>query len=316
MSNLLFSVFLNSYSDNRPSNAPSLSNVKWNRELDGIPCQNPTSQAAQLAPGENRVLFNGTRSLAQDGTTRYSIALKLFSTNTYVLSGVSGTLPNFRTPRVTGADSSTQITTSINGPVQTFASTGGTPLNLISGGVQVGDYVTIGNLFNALDQGTFQIIALTATSFSIENLLGVIEGPITLGSGYASQLQIFSPAGVQIGDTLVISGGFSPATQGSYKVTAVYANSLEFYSNSPLPQESNILTEAIALYSNAKQLIYLESDSITSVILNGVVVANIEPFVINTNVRPGVFLLKSTVFSLALQNNGINPANIFFASVE
>ena len=205
MPNLNFLVFLNTYSDANSSNAPSLSNFKWDRELKGLPVNNPASLAFSLAPGETKTLFDGSRTLDQDGTTQYSIALKALSSNTYVLTNVSGTAPNFRTPRSPGADATTQITATANGPLRTFTSTGGTALALISGGVVVGDYVGLGNLFNQLNQGEYKILALTATSFTVENELGVAEGPNTLGAGFASQLQIYSAAGVQVGDTLIIS---------------------------------------------------------------------------------------------------------------
>ena len=314
MSKLSFSVYLNAYSDKQSTNAPDLNNVKWNRALNCIPVNNANSQALTVAPGETNVLFNGSRTLAQDSTTNYSIALKPLSTQTYVLSAVSGTLPNFRTPRSTGADATTQVTVTTNGPVVTFTSTAGTNLSL--GGCQVGDFVQVGSNFNPLNQGNWQIIALTANSFSVNNPLGTPEGPIVLGAGFASQIAICSAAGVQVGDTLIISGGFSPVTQGSYVVTAVYANSLEFYTTAVLPQEGPIQTQAISIYSAEKSLIYLESDAPLSVIVNGTTVASILPFIINSCVTPGVFLLKSTVYSLSVNNAGVNPANVLLIAAE
>jgi hypothetical protein len=324
MSKFSMSIFLQSYDDHHSSNAPSRSSLKWNRDLNSIFVNNPTNQADTVAPGETRVVFNGLRTLGQNGSTSYSIALKPLSSNTYVLSWAgAGAAPNFRTPRTTGADATTQVTTVVNGPIVTFTSTGGTNFNLTSGGCIVGDYVTIGNEFNTLNQGTFKLLALTATSFTIENPTAVGEGPITLGSSFATQVQIFSAAGAQVNDTIVISGGFSATTVGSYVVTAVYAESLEFFSASALPIESNIVTQ-VTIYSNAKTLVYIESDSALDVILNGVDIGQIEPFVISNvalpslppKVVPGVFMLKSTIYSLSVTNNGISPANIFFAAVE
>lgn len=320
MSKLSLSVYLNAYSDGQPSNSPGMNNFKWNRDINSMLVENPINQANTIAPGETRALFNGTRTLAQDGTTQYSISLKPLTTNTYVLANVAGTAPNFRVPRVTGADNTTQVTVVVNGPIVTFSSTGGTAFNLSS--TVVGDQVAIGSNFNVLNQGIFTIIAKTTTSFTVEILTGTNEGPITLSA--ASQIQICSAAGVQVGDMLVISGGFSPATQGSYEVAAVYANSLEFIATGLLPIESNIQTQAIALYSDAKTLVYIESDSAVHVILNGVDIGQIEPFTINSGlipsvgqkVIPGIFMLKSTIYSLSVLNSGLNPANVYFAAVE
>ena len=316
MPNLNFLVFLNSYSDPNSSNDPSLNNFKWDREINGLPVSNPLSQAFTLAPGETKILFNGSRTLSQDGTTQYSTSLVPLTSNTYQLSWVGGTAPNFRTPRTTGADATTQITVTQNGPLLTFASTGGTALNLSGGGVQVGDNVSIGNLFSPVNQGVYTIVSFTATSLTVINETGVPEGPITLGSGFAAQLQIYSAAGVQIGDMLVISGGFSQATQGVYVITGVTAETLQFYTTDILPVEGPITTQAIAVYSAAKKLIYLEADQKCTALLNGSNSCQVSPIVINNSVNPGVLMNTSTIYSLSVTNNSLSPANLFLASAE
>lgn len=567
MSKFSLSVYLNAYSDIFPSNAPGQNSFKWNRDLVSAFASNPISDGPlSVAPGETLNFFNGSRTLLQDNTTEYDLALAPLETSVYELSWASGTKPNFRTPRTTGADATTQVNVTVNGPVVTFTSSPGqyakfvgmipgmtssvtitanvlgtagnsvalvgdgsstisalisawntgnpgnavtltlgngaqipnaptfatfnglvnglsssvlltantagtignsislvgdgtsdistlitawnvanpsnqvtltsgtgtqipsagaaasytgtpvgvatpvtitsdsvgsqgnsvelladgissintlianwnisnpsntidlisgnglqiptfgdaiplsggsdagiidlggglaneidlsggatsTPFNLTGGGVVVGDYVAIGSNFNVLNQGTFQIIAVTATSFAVEIITGTNEGPIALGSSFATQIQIFSAAGVQVGDTLVISGGFSKASWGSYEITDVTAQSVEFSSSSALPQESSILTEAITIYSNAKSFVYIESDSVLDVILNTVDIGQIEPFLINNaalpslpqKAVPGIFMLKSTIYSLSVTNNGLNTATVFFAAVE
>lgn len=313
-------VYLNASSDNQcipGSNNPSLSNFKWTRELSGLSVSNPSSSSFSLAPGETKTLFSGTRTLAQDGTTQYSIALKPANTNIYVLSWTGGTAPAFRTSRISGANATTAVTVTLNGPVVTFTSTGGTPFSLLAGGVVVGDYVRIGTLFGVANQGEWQIISLTATSFSVENELGVAEGPIVLGAGFANQVRIYSAAGVQVGDTLLISSGFSPVTQGSYVVTAVADTFLEFSSTEVLPTEGPI-TVQVALYSAAKRLVYLEADQHVTMVLNGVAGNEIEPMVDAhcCGPNPGVFMRTSLVYSMTVTNVSLTVANLFFAGIE
>lgn len=307
-------IYLNAYADTSASNSPSLNSFRWTREINGVPATDPISASPSLAPGESKVLFSGTRTLSHDGTTNYSIALKPLTSNTYVLSVPSGTLPNFRTPRAIGSDATSQITVTRNGPLTIFTSVAGTLLNLAS--VVVGDLVRIGSVFNYLSQGEYKILSKTSTSFTVENQLGVSEGPITLGAGFASQIQIYSSAGVQVNDTIVINGGFSSVSQGSYNITSVGANFLEFYSTAILPQESNIQTNAISIYSSAKSFVYIESDKNVSVLINGSLAVKIEPFVIGSTIQPGVFMLKSTVYSLEVQSASIDTANLFLATVE
>jgi len=314
MSKLNFLVYLNTYSDPSASNNPSLSNFKWTREITGIPVANPVSEAIGLAPGESKTLFNGTRTLQSDLTTEFDIALKPLSASNYRISWSGGTAPQFRTPRDLQTDATTEITVTVNGPIATFASTGGTPMDVTS--VVVGDQVRIGDQFNTLNQGAYKVIAKGANSFTVENFTAVNEGPITLGAGFATQIAICSAAGVQIGDTLVLTSGFSPVTLGSYKITDVAADYVEFYSTGVLPVESGILAPGMAIYSSAKNLVYIESNQKTAITINGSIVSNLEPFIINDSKQPGVFMLKSTVYSLEVTNNSLDSASLFVASVE
>lgn len=182
--------------------------------------------------------------------------------------------------------------------------------------VVVGDIVRIGDQFNILNQGKFKVLAKTANSFTVENFTGVNEGPITLGSTFANQIRIYSAAGVQEGDNIVIKSGFSSVTYGSYKVTDVTDNYVEFYSTAVLPVESGIVSADLAIYSQAKNLIYLESDQKATVTINGVQMASMEPFIINNSRQPGVFMLKATVWSFSVQNNSLDSASCFVATVE
>lgn len=313
MSKLNFIVYLNTYSDACASNNPSLSNFKWTREITGIPAQNPISEALTLAPGESKNLFSGVRALDSDAATEWEIALKPLSTHTYRLSGIAGNLPNFRTPRAIAIDATTEVTTVTNGPIVTFNFTDGTLPDLSS--VVVGDACRIGDQFNQLNQGEFKVLAKTATSFTIENQVAYNE-TVVLGADFEDQIQIYSAAGVQIGDTVIINSGFSLVTQGAYKVTGVAANFIEFYSTALLPQETAILSPGLAVYSAAKSLIYLETDQKVAVRVNGSLVSNMEPFIINDTARPGVFMLKSTVYSLDVQNMSTNTASMYMATVE
>ena len=318
MSKLNFLVYLNAYADKNASNSPSRSNFKWERHANSILASNPTSLEFSLAPGETRTLFDGSRTITQNNTTQWSITLVPFSSSSYQLSWVGGTQPGFRTSRTIGGNSSTNVTVTVNGPVVTFASTSGALWNLTVGGVVVGDYVRIGSQFNPANQGEWQIIALTNTSFKVVNLSGAAEGPINLGAGYASQVKIYSAAGVQIGDTLSITGGFSPATWGSYKITSVADTFLQFSSLNTLPQESSITTDDITVYYLAKKLIYLEADQHVALTINGVAGNEIDPLLSCdcSTLNPGVFMQSSTIYSLSITNDGVSTAKLFLASVE
>lgn len=313
MATLKSLVFLQAYEDSCTSNSPSRSNFKWTRE-NQVSISEALSETFQIAPGATQSLFSGVISLTQDGSTQYSLALAPFQTSIYQLTNIAGTAPNFRTLRAIGTDATSQVTTSVNGTVETFTFTGGTLPSLAS--VQVGDQVLVGDDFNQLNQGIWQIVSKTSNSISIVNSLAYVEGPITLGSGFANQLRIFSAAGVQIGDTLIISSGFSPVSWGSYQITQVVDNYLQFSFLGSLPTESGILTQ-VAVYSMSKKMIYMESDQKLTVLLNS---ANsgpaIVPIVSNGSVFPGMFLLNGNVYNLSVTNNSISVANVTLLSAE
>lgn len=308
------SVILNTYSDTSPSNNPSLSNFKWSRSINGISASEPISESISLAPAESKTLFDGTRTLSHDNTTVYNLTLKSLSSNTYILKYVSGTLPNFRTPRNIATDATSQITITKNGPITTFTASGGTLFSTTA--IQVGDFVRIGSQFNSLNQGEFKIIAKTSTSFTIDYSGSVAEGPITLGASFADQIQAYSALGVQANDTLVITGGFSLVTQGSYNITSVGAQFVEFYSTNILPQETSIQTNLFNVYSSSKNFLYLETDQKLALTINGSSISNIEPFIIGNSSQPGLFMLKSTIYSASITNSGTDTANVFCASIE
>lgn len=321
MATLKTLIFLQGYegsssSSCSSSNAPSKNFFKWTRENQSSISQ-ALSETFTIAPGESQTLFSGTVALTQDGTTQYSLALAPFQSSIYQLTNTAGTAPTFRTLRTIGIDATTQVTTSVNGPILTYIFTGGTLPDLTS--VQPGDNVLIGNDFNTLNQGTtgiWQIISKTTTSFSVVNPSGYVEGPITLGSGFANQVRIFSAAGVQIGDTLIISSGFSPISWGSYQITQVTDNYLQFSFLGQLPSETGVMTE-VAVYSMAKTMVYMESNQNLTITLNGGSPGpTIVPIVSNGSVFPGMFLLNGITYSCSVTNNSINTANVTLLSAE
>ncbi len=306
--------YIQAYQDRTSTNSPQLSNFKWTREQQGLTGSKPLSTEFMLAPGESRVMFDGSRSLSQTGSTQYSLAPKSSGSQTYVLQWVGGPNPVFRTARSTGADATTQAGVTLNGTVMTIASTGGTAFNFISGGVQVGDNVNLAGPFNVLNQGLFKVIAVTATSISVVNPNAVAES-VTLGSGFALAVEIFSAAGVQVGDTLRIFGGFSLASQGAYEITGVYSDRIEFFSESALPTET-VTTNSIAVYYESRKLAYMEADQKVQLTINGSVAGEIEPFIEPTFKSPGMFLRTSTMWSFSVQNTSLDSVTIFMAAIE
>jgi len=312
-------IHINAYEDETSTNSPSRNNVRWNREMQGICIEEPESKSLRLNAGQSMTLFSGTVSTNADASTNWDIGLKDGSTNVYSISHNSGTLPDFRISRNSGGDATTEVTVTKNAKLLTYTSSGGTLFSLISNSVVVGDEIRVGDGFNANNQGKYKILALTATSFTLENEIGQAEGPIVLGASFASVINIYGSDGVQIGDKTDIVAGFSPVTFGTYEITDVSHNYIEIYSNESLPEESNISNSVnvMNIYRDAKQFLYIESDNSVDIKLNGSSVTNeIQPFYVGVDQQPGVFMTKASIKSCEITNKSQNVANIFYVSAE
>lgn len=319
MSKLNLLVHLNAYQDSNPSNNPSQNNWKWQRDMQGIEISEPESKSLSLPAGESLIVFSGSVSTSADGTTTWDIALKSGTSNTYRISKNAGTSPAFRAQRTSGADATTQITITKNASLLTLSSTGGTALDLIVGGVVVGDEVRIGSLFNSANRGKFKVLARTATSLTIENSSGIAEGPITLGGGFADQLDIFSSAGVQVGDKVDIVAGFSSVTFGTYEITDASPNYIEIYSLSALPAETGISNSpsALSIFRSLKSFVYIESNKKLEIKIDGSATPNgLEPMSAGTALKPGVFMCSASMKSLEIKNLSQDAADIFYVTAE
>jgi len=313
MSRMNLLAHLNIYEDANPTNNPTMNNVKWTLDQQGLEINEPESKSLILQAGESLSLFSGLVAISDDGTTTYDLALKAGTSNTYKISHNAGTAPAFRAARTTGADNTTEVTVTKNGPVLTFTSTGGTLLSLIVGGCQVGDEVRIGGSFNVANQGKFKILALTATSFQIENSAGQAEGPITLAA--ASDIQIFSAAGVQVGDKVSLESGFSSLTLGTYEITDVNPDYIEVYNIKSLPEETSIQTQ-LKIYNNSKQFIYIESDKKLSISIDGTAVGKIEQLRAGTQLKKGIFVKSGEAYQASITNISESAAKIFYVIAE
>lgn len=315
MSKLNVLLHLNGYEDENPTNNPTKNNFKWTFDEQGIDVQEPESKLLKLQSGQSLSLFSGEVSISDDNTTTYDIALKEGTSNTYTITYNSGTSPDFRIGKSLGHDSTTIVCVEKNGPLLTYTSTAGTIFDLVSGGVQVGDEVRIGSNFNLSNQGKYKILSFTATSFTVENSSGMEENNVILGLEFASQLQIFSVDGVQVGDKVRISSGFSSVSFGTYEITDVSPQSIEIYSIRSLPEETNKQTQ-LNIYNNSKRFMYIESNKKISLTIDGVSAGNIENLNAGSSLKNGFFVKTGESYSASIVNLSNDTATIFYVVAE
>ncbi len=301
------------------NNNPKLRVADWSRQWFGLDVENPQSQNFVIPPNSSLTLFDGTRSIAVDGTTVFSITNTQGST--YQVIATSGTAPGFRTARSLNTSDTTTFSVSINNnSIVSFTQTSGASVTFTS--VQVGDilYIAPGSLFNAGNKGFFPIVAKGANYVQIQNTSAVAESNISLTTGYATNFQIFSSSGVQVGDTVKMSIGFSPVTLGTYQVTAVAPTFFEFLSSNPLPLETGIQPTAsgLAFYNNSKFMTYLEVDQNCYLNFDGDTSNSntVEPFDASSGVD-GVFIKFGSNYRGVLTNRSLlNSCSVYFFSAE
>ena len=277
MSSLNIYTALTSYVDTSVNNNPSLRDVDWRRSFEGVEVDTPISDSLTIAPGASTSFLNNLRTLSTDGTTAFDLTQNPTNASVYRLTWVSGTNPVFRTDRaidLTGIE----ITVAVNNnATATFEADSGTPF----ASVVVGDILLIPNVatgdsagpFTADNGGYWSIIAKTNTKLTCKRLAGVSFSGIdeVVPAITTDEFRVFSNAGIQVDDTVILSAGFSSVTFGNYSITAVANDFIEFFSASPIPLESAVVPTApgITIFYQAKRFLYLESTERLSVRING-----------------------------------------------
>lgn len=216
------------FGDGSPTNHPKLRYVDWNRDISDIPVQNPRSEGHTIAPGAEKVIFDGTRTTFIDGTTAFSVALVPGTSDRYRFRWTGGTNPGFRTDRaldLTGATVSVIIN---QNQTVNLNITAGTPT---FAGVVAGDTLWIPTIddgvtspFSPANHGFWTVIAATSASLTLQrptdcDFEALTETGVVVTA--ANQVQSFSAAGVQVGDSLDVSLGFAPATLRNFRIVGV-----------------------------------------------------------------------------------------------
>lgn len=323
MSTLNFQLNAISFNDNKPSNNPSIRVFDLAFKILGQPVDKPMSENLCIAPGETRTIFNGTRTIAIDGTTAFTITRPDPSLNTYRFTNSAGTAPVFRTNRVPAIDNTSTFAVTINGPLATYTNTGGTALDTTN--VVVGDILKIenGSGFNPVNCGRFIILAKTSTSITVQNLSAA---PETVTIIDFTKVMAYSNGGsnnqIQIGDKVVISAGFSPASFGTYEIAEITPNWFEVSIAAPngLPIEAGIIPGATGMifYSSAKKFVLIAAQQRCSVRHNGDTSDSniLDPIEANNPERPAIYVKQGLSFSLSIKNLGLETLNVIVASAE
>lgn len=323
--NLQFNAL--AFSDSISSNQPQRQNFNWTRQNNLVAVNNPRSNEFVIGGGGTTTVFNGIETTSIDGTTAFTVTLSVLNSSVYRFTNSAGTAPDFRTARgITIANQPVTFTRNID--QSATLSVGGSG-NFT--GAQVGDTIFLpdtltgdtASVFNALNTGYWIVNGvLSSTALSLVRPTSVVFSATTETKTptLAASLQIYSAAGIQIGDSVVISAGFAASTQRTYQVTQINPSWFEVISTLPIALESGILPTATGMvfYTSSKVWIRVESDQQTVVQINGDTNTynRIQPFQAGDDTFPGWWELWGPVYKLVLINKGTTPAGITVLSVE
>jgi hypothetical protein len=261
------------------SSNPARRYADWTRHIVSESVQNPTVEDFDLLPGETRQVFSGTRSTSINGTTEFDLSLHTTESSVYRMTHSGGTAPAFRTSRGLALNGE-ELTLTINNNATAVLELDALSAQSFSA-VQVGDTVFLpgsttgdtASVFNANNEGFWLVLARATKSLTLrrrvgESFIGVAE-VVTLTDD--DQLQVYSAAGVQIGDSMDVSAGFSALTQKVFVVSEVTADWIQFTSTESLPLESGIIPTAsgLSFYTEAKRFVRVEVDQEAVLRFNG-----------------------------------------------
>lgn len=320
---------IQAYGDSSVSSNPRLKFVDWNRGNSGIVCKNPQSKPYTVDPGATIAIFDAVRSTTVDGTTSFNVALSPLDPSRYRFSWVAGTNPGLRVDRgLTLNGIAITFTTATNNTVDV------TVPNLASfdfTGVVAGDIIFVpgattgdsANVLSILNLGYWQVLAvlsskrLTLARPYGSDFTGVTETQVLTAD---SQFQAFSSNGVQPGDSVNISSGFSLVTQKTFEIVAVTSTFFEVVSTTPIPAESSIEPTASGLvfYNGAKSFLYVEADQECVIRVNGDSgnSQRLSPIEAGNTERPGQYLKRGPTWSLSIVNRSAVSMNVMVIHAE
>ena len=325
MSNLNLLTRILAYADSSATNNPSRRVVDWKREFSGLQVSEPKTEQFQLTSLESKSIFSGTRTLTIDNTTVFNLTA-LATEGEYRLAWTgTGTTPAFRTARSVSLSGGTVTVTVGASRTLTMVSS----LGSVFGAVQVGDIVFIPGLatgdtalFNTYNDGEWQVLTASGTTLVLTRLSGVTFTGYTQTVSITAdtQVQFYTSTGVQVGDVLDLVSGYQVAARRSFSIIAVTARRVDFVSNVTLADESNILpgTTSTYIYSNAKNVVYLETDQEVAIQVNGdtTELNRVTPFTAADDSAVGVYYKIGPVFSLTLKNRTTSTANVMVITAE
>lgn len=314
------------YGDTNPSNNPVRRFFDWATKVDDQSVSNPKSIPYVIPAGTSQAVFSGLRSTSIASNTSFTLTLSPLAANRYRFTNTAGTAPVFRTNRgltpsgrtytwALLANSTSSLTSSLTSD---FASVVVGDILFVPG-ISTGDVATV---FNSLNEGWWVVLANTGTvmqlaRFTGETYSGAAEATVATSN---TQIVAFSAAGVQIGDYVDVSAGFSTPVLSAYRVVAVTPSWFEVLATASLPSLEVAIpgVAGMIFYSAAKKFLLIEADQEVVVQANGetTLTQRVSPIVAGDSENVGFYVKWGTIWSLTVYNRSAVDANVLILTAE
>ena len=328
--NLVFKALC--YNDLPATSNPIRRAFDWGRSLQGVSVSNPKQNSFSIPANSSLQIFTGTRSTNIDATTRFTLTVSSLSSNRYRFTATSGTPPVFVTDRALTPNGHTMTWVSNNNATSTLTSSTSGDFTA----AQVGDAIWVPGLttgdaagpFNAMNEGQWVVLSKDSTSTILQlarvaiggyvNYLGTSEAVVVTSN---SQVQAFSAAGVQVGDSVDISAGFSLPIIQSYVVAAVTPTWFEVITSSALPVSTIAApgVGGIVFYNVAKRLVIVETDQEAAVQVNADTTSSnnrVSPIAPGDPDNCGFYWKFGPTWQLTVVNRSLVPMNTTVLTAE
>lgn len=315
------------YADLGETSNPTKRFADWSAQQT-YQVRNPKTEPYTIAPGDTLAVFSGVRSTSVANDTEFTLTTSLLSATRYRFTHSAGAAPALRTARAVDL-SGVDLTLTVNAnSTLTLVADAVTPFSA----VQVGDIVFIpgastgdaASPFDSLNEGYWTVLAVTTSSTTLQLARPLGAGFAAFGQTVtpddAAEVQIFSAAGVQVGDKVTISVSFVASVQNTYEIVAVNPSWFEVVATQPMPTGITGVptTSGIVFYTNAKRYVRFQADQECVVRLNGDAtdLNRLSPWTAGDMENAAPFEKGGPTWSASVVNKSSEPLNIIFISVE
>ncbi len=304
-------MFINlfAYSDGTKTNNPQLRDFDYARRINDITTSKTRSQQHIISVGEQETVLSMSRSLT-DGAA-WTVSNPEGVTARFTWSGTNPVLRTERTGGTLNTGGTIDVARLANSKVVrlTFSAS-------LATSIQPGDeiYLGYGSGLNILNVGIYTVASSAGNTVDVLSEDMVNETGVVIAD--IADVYVFSPGPVRVGDFLKVTDtDFNFGNRGEYQITKITSRFVEVQNSNLVPEGP--ISADIVVYDQLYKLTYIEADQKVNVYINnGTDAIPIEPVQDGESGLVGIYLVRGPVFSVRIENVGLNAANCttFFAT--